>query len=329
MAWAKRILTAAAVLTLAACAGAEKPGAMAPLTAQRTTMAQALAAQAAFCFQRQDTDNPVFHGCVDWHSAAHGAWALAEYQRDTGDARYAAILDAAFDPAKLRLEVEHLRRERSFERPYGRAWFLRLATTWRTLHPDDHRLDELAEEAATSLLRYYQDTPPNPLREEYANPSWAFVNLLAYARARHDTELEQQAVQVIRMNMLGPHCDLALEARGFLAVCTTWAWLMSEALPQGEFRAWYAQWNPGLETLTPVTTFNNAHDYGRNFSRAWGLWPLANKLEDERLRASYAAHVQAGFEPRNQWSGEYMVNGHWVAQFGMLAIEPLFGPPPR
>jgi len=48
-------------------------------------------------------------------------------------------------------------------------------------------------------------------------------------------------------------------------------------------------------------------------------------LHDPRLRASYVAHVQTGFEPRTQWSGEYLVNGHWVAQFGMLAIEPLFG----
>ena len=45
---------------------------------------------------------------------------------------------------------------------------------------------------------------------------------------------------------------------------------------------------------------------------------------------SYVAHVNAGFEPREQWAGDYMVNGHWVAQFGMLAIEPLFDgrPPP-
>ena len=73
-----------------------------------------------------------------------------------------------------------------------------------------------------------------------------------------------------------------------------------------------------------MTAFPSAHDYGRNFSRAWGLYHLAKALDDDRLRASYAAHVEAGFEPRAQWRGEYLVNGHWVAQFGMLAIEPLF-----
>ena len=79
-----------------------------------------------------------------------------------------------------------------------------------------------------------------------------------------------------------------------------------------------------LETLTPVTAYPSAHDYGRNFSRAWGLYHLAETLDDDRLRASYAAHVEAGFEPDARWKGDYMANGHWVAQFGMLAIAPLF-----
>ncbi len=62
----------------------------------------------------------------------------------------------------------------------------------------------------------------------------------------------------------------------------------------------------------------------RNFSRAWGLYHPAETLNDDALRASYVAHVNAGFEPHMQWSGEYMVNGHWVAQFGMLALQPMF-----
>ena len=36
---------------------------------------------------RRDTEHPAFHGCVDWHSACHGVWALLAYQRATGDAR--------------------------------------------------------------------------------------------------------------------------------------------------------------------------------------------------------------------------------------------------
>ena len=45
-----------------------------------------------------------------------------------------------------------------------------------------------------------------------------------------------------------------------------------------------------------VTAFGRAHDYGRNFSRAWGLYHLAQVLDDDRLRASYAAHVRAGID---------------------------------
>ncbi len=37
---------------------------------------------------RHDTAHPAFHGCIDWHSACHAAWALLAHRRLTGDARY-------------------------------------------------------------------------------------------------------------------------------------------------------------------------------------------------------------------------------------------------
>src|SRR5262249_36165409 len=138
----------------------------------------------------------------------------------------------------------------------------------------------------------------------YRNPSWALINLLLYARDTKDTALIDFVHAQVRAHFEDRPCDLALEARGFIAVCTTWAWLVEETLPAADFRAWYRGWNSGIETLTPVTTFNNAHDYGRNFSRAWGLYHLAEALNDDRLRVSCVAHVEAGFEPRSQWSGE-------------------------
>ena len=312
----------AAILVAAALTGGA-PSHAAPvyqaLRARSGEMAAAFAAQASMCFARHDTANPVFHGCVDWHSAAHGAWALSFYQRATRDRRYARQL--AFNAADIAAEAAHLRADPSFEMPYGRAWFLRLAVERRRM--GDHSFGAMAAEVAQSIRDFYTSDAADPSVGEYRNPSWALINLLLYARAVNNTELQDFVHAQVRTHFTDQRCNLALESTGFIAVCTTWAWLVEQTLPAPNFRAWYARWNPGIETLTPVTTFNNAHDFGRNFSRAWGLYHLAETLNDDRLRASYVAHMQAGFEPRTQWSGEYMVNGHWVAQFGMLALEPM------
>lgn len=322
MAWGKRTIVAAALAALCACAGSARSE-TAFAQVGHLSMAGALAAQASMCFARVDTDEPIFHGCVDWHSASHAAWALSFHQRVTGDTRYAAQLEAAFTPANIAAEAAHLRNDPRFEMPYGRAWFLRLAV--ERMRMGDHRFDAMAREVALSLRDHYRANPANPSQGEYRNPSWALINLLLYAREVRDTALTDFVHAQVRTHFTDARCDLALENAGFIAVCTTWAWLVEETLPAPNFRAWYREWNPGLETLTPVTTFPRAHDYGRNFSRAWGLYHLTETLDDDRLRQSYVAHVRAGFEPRERWAGDYMVNGHWVAQFGMLAVEPLFG----
>ncbi|MEJ0023241.1 MAG: DUF2891 family protein [Alphaproteobacteria bacterium] len=290
-------------------------------------MAQGFAAQISFCSARQDTSHPVFHGCIDWHSAAHGLWALTAYERMTGDKRYAAQVDGALQAQLLAQELEYLHANPDFEMPYGRAWFLRLAVEHQQLRGDG-KLTALGAEAAASLRKYYTDAPPNPLLDRYDNPSWALVNAALCALyagqgsrgvRRHDGAEEFPRAKVPRWKMSASVLSRsARRGRG--------------SYPKRCRRRNSARGTPngirGIETLEPVRDFPSAHDYGRNFSRAWGLYHLAEALGDGRLRKSYAAHVEAGFSPANQWRGEYEVNGHWVAQFGMQAIAPLFGRDP-
>ena len=40
---------------------------------------------------------------------------------------------------------------------------------------------------------------------------------------------------------------------------------------------------------------------------------------------AYVAHFNNGFTPASNWRGNYMAVGHWVAQFGLFALQPLFG----
>ena len=39
---------------------------------------------------------------------------------------------------------------------------------------------------------------------------------------------------------------------------------------------------------------------------------------------AYAAHFRQNFDNPEWWCGSYESVGHWVPQFGMLALQPLF-----
>ena len=57
-------------------------------------VAQRLAVPVVACVVRPDTHSPAFHGCVDWHSAVHGNYALRVATRLTGDPRFLRIAEA-------------------------------------------------------------------------------------------------------------------------------------------------------------------------------------------------------------------------------------------
>src|ERR1700760_2406014 len=140
--------------------------------------------------RRHDTAHPAFHGCIDWHSACHAAWALLAYEGLTGDAQYAPIVDHVLMPAKLALEAADLAARPQFEMPYGRAWFLRLALEDR-LVTGSTRLTFFPRDVAASLTAKYRNPPTDPFAREYANPSWALINLMDYAEIENRADLSE------------------------------------------------------------------------------------------------------------------------------------------
>ena len=57
----------------------ERPPGLAQLEARKAEIAAELAKAVRAAVARKDTGHAAFHGCIDWHSAVHGAWALAAY----------------------------------------------------------------------------------------------------------------------------------------------------------------------------------------------------------------------------------------------------------
>ncbi len=299
---------------------------LAALDAARAAIATDLARQIADCSRRRDTGHAAFRGCVDWHSAVHGVWALIAFQRATGDGRHAALVSSILAPEALDKEREELRRSPRFEMPYGRAWFLRLAIDHRKLTGRDD-LAPFADEVAASLREHYRRHAPDRYSGAYASDSWALINLLDYARHRRFGELEAEIAGRVRRYFVevDPACGHHRERGEFMAVCTNWAALVSRVLERDAYRAWLERFISANGVPMPLVRPATDHEFGLNFSRAWGLWDMYRASDRPDLAAAYAAHVERGLTPATNWRGDYMAVGHWVAQFAMFALQPLFG----
>jgi len=301
-----------------------------PLLEARAEIATKLARHIGLCVARRDTDHAAFHGCMDWHSAVHGVWALVAYARMTGDKQHDALVAEILPRDRIAAERAFLRARPDFEMPYGRAWFLRLAREHEHYFRNG-ALRPMAEDVLASLLAYYGKRRPDPRRGSYQSDAWGLINMHDYAGwSGNDAALEtiRGGVDAHFVEHDGG-CDYALEAGHFMAVCTNWAWLVSKVLPQEAFDRWAEAFFARSGLPRPVTQPVNWHHHGLNFSRAWGLWALHAASGSASARQAYleayAAHFRETHNRPALWRGSYEGVGHWVPQFGMLALQPLFG----
>ena len=299
------------------------------LAERRTEFVRGFAAQVKTCVARRDTSHPLFNGCIDWHSSVHGHWALAAAARLTDRDDLKAFLLARLTPERIARERADLAAHPNFEMPYGRAWFLRLVAEFERTF-DDPRLRRMGDEMARTLIAFLKREGIEPLSSSYGSHSWALINLAAYGRHTGDDDITGFVEAAVREHFLdtdGPcPADLDQRRRSFMAVCTNWAWLVSQVLDGPQFNEWLEGFLPDPDALKPVRRPANAHVYGLNFSRAWGIWRIYRKSGDERFLKLYRAHLEPTFDRPSWWRGDYRVVGHWVSQFGMLATVPLFEP---
>lgn len=328
MAGIVRVAICLAVILIGGTAhAADTPKELVALDHDKATIAAELARQVAYCSGRPDTSNPAFKGCIDWHSSVHGVWALLAYQRATGDAHYAALVNSILNKDALAQERAHLAKAPSFEMPYGRSWFLRLAIEHHRLTGSDELLP-FADDVAFSLRDYYRRRGVDRFSGAYRSASWAMINLLDYARHRHLAELEAEVKGLVVKNFVDvdPKCAVARERSEFMAVCTNWAALVSRVLSREDYGPWLDRFIAANGLPVPLNEADTDHEFGLNFSRAWGLWDMYAASGRADVAASYAAHFEAGYKPASNWRGSYEAVGHWVAQFGLFALQPQFGP---
>ena len=290
--------------------------------------------------------HPSFYGCYDWHSSVHGHWMLARLLQtnpaipSASDIR--ARLDAHFTADAIAAEARYLDAPgaRTFERPYGWAWTLRLAADLEgSQDPQQRAWRERVKPLENAVLARLQDYLPKltrPVRSGiHPNTAFALAQALDYARATRRADMEK--IFLSRSSFYygsDRACPLAYEPSGedFFSPCLAEADLMRRVLPPKEYGAWLKRFLPQLSAhktfpLTPVSAADPTdprlvHLDGLNLSRAWMLRGIAQGLaaNDGRravlLRAA-AAHEVAGLARVS--SGDY-AGDHWLASFAVYLL---------
>jgi hypothetical protein len=292
--------------------------------------------------------HPAFYGCYDWHSSVHGHWMLARLLRlfpelpEAKDIR--GVLEAHLTPEALKVEAEYFDRKesRSFERPYGWAWLLKLAEElngWDD--PDVKRWGANLKPLADAIAARYLDFFPKqtyPIRTG-VHPNTAFGLAFAhdYARAMGDSKLKVLVEERARA-YFGHDANVPAgwEPGGadFFSPSLMEADLMRRVLPAEEFRHWFAGFLPGASKGEPKALFEPAtvtdrldpqlvHLDGLNLSRAWGMKRIASTFPPDdptrsALESSAARHAEAGLA--HVASGDY-AGEHWLASFAVYMLS--------
>jgi len=292
----------------------------------------ALAKPVLDCVIQFDTAHPAFHGCIDWHSAVHGTWALHALYRMTGDPLYLDAANALLDPEGVAGELAAIEQDAlpAIELLYGRAWFLLLARE-RELVGAGEELRPHAEAIADQLEATLAAQSPAQLAtwlvaDDYLSASWALLNLWRWAKHVGDTARVAWIEGLVVDVALGVDCPLVDEVgfeADFFPPCLHRAMLVLSVLPSDQSAAWLADElpGPGEFPLEPLCMPSPAHAAGLNFSRAWGLWSLWLASGDPLYRDLYVEHVFRHVEQPAYWAEDYDQHSHWIAQFGIHAIS--------
>ncbi|SFR75722.1 Protein of unknown function [Halogeometricum rufum] len=293
---------------------------------------------------RPSEDHPVFYGSFDWHSAVHNHWSLVRQLRlfeDHPDASdVVSTLDERITREKVEREASYLVDHESFEKPYGWAWFLRLAAelhlwdadraaAWRErFEPLERRVVELVEREFLA-----QDRPFRVGTHD--NTAFALQFVLDYARVVGDDALAAAAAETAREFYLADR-DYPVEYEplgwDFLSPAFAEADLMRRVLDPEAFREWFDGFAPALTEspsdaiLRPVDVDADGgglelHLVGLNLSKAWAMADVADALGDhpaaDALVASARRHVDHSLEPA--FTEDY-AGAHWLTSFVLYLL---------
>lgn len=291
--------------------------------------------------------HPAFYGSFDWHSSVHGHWMLVRLLKlfpqlpEAGLIR--RVLNQHLSVENIAAEVGYLKapNRKSFERTYGWAWLLKLATECEDWgDPDGQTWARNLTPLAQALAQRYLDFLPQqtyPIRRGvHPNTAFGIAFALDYARKVDHHDLEKLLVQRSQ-DYFGQDKDYPAQwepdGDDFFSRSLMEADLMRRILSGRTYARWLEGFLPDLENGEPRSLLEPAHVSDRsdpkivhldglNLSRAWCMNGIARALPatDPRrpiLKASAQRHARATL-PHIR-SGHYE-GEHWLASFAVYLL---------
>ena len=272
---------------------------------------------------RSDTPHPVFHGSWDWHSSVHGHWALLRLAEMRGDERMRCWVTERLSGEGLREEFRFLNTHPAFERPYGRAWLLRLMIAFERTSRDLSFRAQTSEIAA-DLIAGIQATGLDVSTPEYQNPIWAMVQLHAWAHHVEDRATQNALRRLVAPILEGPVPALGRDSEPpgeFFSHWALHALLIGQVMGDSELVQWLERQSVGIDVLEPISDYGSAHHLAINASRAWGFAIAARATGERRWREAYESHLRASLALHEPWHHDRRSYTHWVPQFTVYALS--------
>lgn len=287
--------------------------------------------------------HPAFYGSYDWHSSVHQHWMLVRLavmfpglpERPAID----RVLREHLTRANLEAEAAYFRApgRQFFERPYGWAWFLKLAQEVGGYDPRmEEDLDPLVDLIRAGFMRYLRNLT-HPVRNGvHGNTAVAVALALGHARAHDDQEFKLFCTARAAY-WYGHDTDYPghYEPSGedFFSPCLTEAGLMARILPREQFLRWFDRFLPRLAQGQPANLLRPApvsdptdpkiaHLIGLNLNKGWvwrrlaGILPEGDPrraLAEEAARAHHAAALPL-------LDADDFHRSHWLPSFAVYAL---------
>lgn len=287
--------------------------------------------------------HPIFYGCFDWHSAVHGYWSmvklLSTFPELSKGEEIREILRSNITDENVAQELTYFDPDhnKSFERTYGWAWYLKLV---EELHrwddPQARELQTKLQPLTDYIINSYLDFLPKlvyPIRSgEHPNTAFGLTFAYDYAATVGHEELkgliEQRAVELFGND---EGYSLVWEPSGFdfLSPGLEEVEIMLRVLPKEAFIPWVDRFLPTLRSnefkLEPGrvgdrTDGKLVHLDGLNFSRAWVFFKLAKTYPEEFGHLVQVANDHVDYSYPNLIGDSYE-GGHWLGSFAIYALS--------
>lgn len=296
--------------------------------------------------------HPIFYGCFDWHSAAHGYWSMVSLlqqfpEMDRADEAKAILIRTLTKDLVIK-ELSYFEAEinQGFERTYGWAWLLKLAEALHQWKDSEQASlgPELAENLAPLtdyIVQSYLNFLPKlvyPIRVgEHTNTAFGLAFAYDYARTINNQDLQNMIAQRARDFYLNDRrCPITWEPSGydFLSPCLAEVDLMRRVLEPKKFSKWLNKFMPSLRSRRYQLEVGRVGDRsdgklvhldGLNFSRAWALYGLANSSPKyAHLRSVADKHMAYSYP---NLVGDSYEGGHWLGSFAIYALNAAISEP--